>query len=596
MDVDDGRMSKTQLFDQLRQLRMELERTRAQVRGEMSMQAIMHELEVHQEEVRMQNEQLKETQRALEESCERYSDLYDFAPLAYVTLDGNGVIKDINLTGTGLLGVERSKLLESPLLVHVLETDRHILLGHLVRCRRCGPDEQVTTELKLQIRRAGSPMVIPAHLVTRRGTREGQVTYRTAITDMSERHKAEVERRALLVREETARAANDAKDRFLAMLSHELRTPLTPVLAAVTAMELETGISPEIRGLLNITRRNIELEAKLIDDLLDVTRISRGKLGLTLTEVDLDAVVHDVKLLFAEECAAREIHCSSDHQAEKHHVRGDPVRLRQVVWNLVKNAIKFTPRGGGVTIRTANDPAGRVVLSVSDTGIGIEPSDMSKLFAPFEQASTTLRPLTSGLGLGLFICKALVEAHGGEITATSPGANKGSTFSAFFDAIAPSPAAQSAAGSPAPAPILAPAGWGDSRPRKTGLGILLVEDHPDTARVMAQLLKRHGHHVKLANNVKDAVSLTNRENQEIDLIISDLGLPDGSGMDLIRQIQKDHPIPGIALSGYGTDEDVRRSREAGFSEHLVKPVNFPHLLAVVDRLGSGNGNAIQSNA
>jgi signal transduction histidine kinase/ActR/RegA family two-component response regulator len=416
----------------------------------------------------------------------------------------------------------------------------------------------------------------PAQLLSRASGGEGEngpPIFRTAVTDMTEWKRAEEEKRDLAMKEQNARAAAEAKDRFMAILSHELRTPLTPVLAAVSALLQRSNVSRSDRPILEMIRRNIELEARLIEDLLDVTRITRNKLQLRVESVDMHVAIRDVLEMCAEEAHAKSLKVSGELRARKVSVRGDPARLRQIIWNLLKNAIKFTPAGGLVIVRTSNPTPNRLLLQVIDTGIGIQQALLGKLFSAFEQDEMDRRRY-GGLGLGLTISKALVEAHEGSISASSEGKGRGATFIvdlplASVEAIA------------APSP---PADQHESKARK--LRILLVEDHSDTAQILGRLLESEGHQVRIATNVGDALKLSNEG--PMDLIISDLGLPDGSGYDLMMQVrpQMPAPIPAIALSGYGTESDIKRSRECGFSQHITKPVDFGRLLRAIDQVTS----------
>src|SRR5581483_1123960 len=254
--------------------------------------------------------------------------------------------------------------------------------------------------------------------------------YRTAQQEIGERKAIERELRGAIEKAEASEqelaAASQAKDRFLAMLSHELRTPLTPVLAAVEALQSEQ-IAAELRPWFEIIQRNVELEARLIDDLLDLTRVSKGKLQLRFETVDLHILIPQVLAIYREELRNKKIHLVSHLEARMSLVKGDPARLQQIFWNLIKNAIKFTPEGGSITIQTSDVPTGRVSIEVRDTGIGIEPNMLERIFEEFEQASEPGKTM-GGLGLGLTISKRLAEAQGGSITAASEGKGKGSTF------------------------------------------------------------------------------------------------------------------------------------------------------------------------
>ena len=386
------------------------------------------------------------------------------------------------------------------------------------------------------------------------------------VMDVTGRKQAEEELRQA---KEAAEAANRAKDQFLATLSHELRTPLTPVLALVSGLEGD-GRMRDVADRLAMIRRNVELEARLIDDLLDLTRIARGKLEIQRSVCDVRALVeHAIQICCAESCDAGRLKVLTELAASEHRVWGDGSRLMQIFWNLLRNSVKFTPEGGTIVVRTWNEEE-QVVVEITDTGVGIEPGSMPHIFEAFSQGA----PSRGGLGLGLSISKAVADLHGGRITAVSPGYGLGATFRVELPTGGwPAPSGTEPAPSRTPEPAA-------GRP----LRLLLVEDHPDTAEAMAELLRSLGHEVRVAMSVAaglDAAAAEIGSGAGIDLVISDLGLPDGSGMDLMRQLVSRYGLRGIALSGYGSEDDVRRSLEAGFSRHLTKPVNLKALEAVI---------------
>jgi signal transduction histidine kinase len=369
-----------------------------------------------------------------------------------------------------------------------------------------------------------------------------------------------------------AESANAAKDQFLAALSHELRTPLTPILAAVQLLETAEGpLSPAVRETLNTVRRNVLLEARLIDDLLDITRISKGKVHLHTESVDAHELVRSVIEICRSESQEKRQDVRAELTSTRRYVLGDAARLHQVLWNLLRNAVKFTPVGGRITVRS-EDAGRRLRIAVTDTGIGIEPDALAKIFKPFEQGGNEITRQFGGLGLGLAISKTLVDLHGGTLWARSEGAGKGATFVVELN-LAP----QSANG-PDPTPDAGAAG-----PRARRLNILLVEDHDDTRSAMVKLIQAFGHDVRGERNVADAVVAARGE--DFDLLISDIGLPDGTGLDLMRSLlEADRPVKGIVLSGYGMEDDVRRSRDAGFIDHLTKPINVQQLRAAIERI------------
>ena len=333
--------------------------------------------------------------------------------------------------------------------------------------------------------------------------------------------------------EEKARS-NLAKDQFLAMLSHELRTPLTPVLASALELENEPDVRQDVRESLQMIRRNVELEARLIDDLLDLTRIDRGKVQLNFEIVDAHTLLQNALEICQPEIDRKHLRPSLNLSAKRVHMRADPARLQQIFWNLINNAVKFTPPNGQITITTSNDSGGQLRVEIADTGMGIEPDALPKIFDAFEQGGRTQ---LGGLGLGLAISKTLVEAHKGTITAQSAGRNKGSMFALVF------PTCEKVEAQIAPA--LSPR-FAERQPMR----ILLVEDHEDTNRSLTNLLRRRGYQVQSALTFQSALELSAKE--EFDVLISDLGLPDGSGIDLIQKLASKPPL-GIALTGFGME-------------------------------------------
>ncbi|HEX5717091.1 MAG TPA: ATP-binding protein [Thermoanaerobaculia bacterium] len=394
-----------------------------------------------------------------------------------------------------------------------------------------------------------------------------------AVETATERRRVEQELRQA---KETAEAANRAKDHFLATLSHELRTPLTPVLALASALAEDESLPERVRQALAVIRRNVELEARLIDDLLDLTRISRGKLELRREVVDVrQLLAHAIEVCCGVELASGRIHLALDLGAREHRVWADAPRLTQVLWNLLNNAVKFTPHQGGeigeIRVRSWDeDDGGTLAVEVADNGIGIDPELLPRIFNAFEQTDRQITRRFGGLGLGLSLSRAIVAMHGGNLTAASAGTNQGSELTLRL------PAGDVPASAPAPASErLAEAKAGSP------LRLLLVEDHTDTAEAMADLLRALGHEVTVAGSVGSALGAAEARGGRFDLVVSDLGLPDGSGLDLMRELSGIYGLKGIALSGYGMEEDVLRSREAGFSKHLTKPVDMQALKAAI---------------
>jgi PAS domain S-box-containing protein len=369
-----------------------------------------------------------------------------------------------------------------------------------------------------------------------------------------------------------AETANKAKDQFLAMLSHELRTPLTPVLATLNLWEASDELSPGLHADAQMLRRSVELEARIIDDLLDLTRIAKGMLSFSPEDTDVHELIEYLVGMCHSEFRGKELGVSLQLDAKMHHVYTDAGRLQQVLWNVMKNAAKFTENGGKVSIVTSNDEQRNIIVNVVDTGIGMAPETLSRLFTPFEQGEQLISRRYGGLGLGMAISFALVELLGGTLRAFSEGLGKGSAFTVTFPA---KPAEQV---KPKPTELTKRVRAG------VGVKILLVEDHTDTSRALVRLLKRQGYEVATADSV--ATGLEAVRHEKFNLLVCDIGLPDGTGFQLIEEVRKHSRTPALALSGFGMEEDVVKSRLAGFEGHLTKPVNFQKLEAAIWQLTS----------
>lgn len=391
---------------------------------------------------------------------------------------------------------------------------------------------------------------------------------------------------ALQTAKNNAEAANRAKDEFLAILSHELRTPLSPVLSTLAMLEEAPEKPVSFQPELEMIRRNVEVEARLIDDLLDITRIARGKLELNLHQVDLHTLLHHaVENYLRGPAAKKKQRVTLDITPDETWMNADASRITQVLWNLMQNACKFTPEKGTISIRLDTEAVSSetgdagadiprvAVIEISDNGIGIEASILPLIFDAFEQGERSRTRRFGGLGLGLAISRAIVGMHGGTITARSQGRDQGTTFTLRLPLIAKAED---------DSPDLADADLHTPSASSRSTHILLVEDHQDSALQLSRLLRRAGHQVTLAASLAEARSLLQKGG--IDLLLSDLGLPDGSGHELMREMKGKRTLPAIALSGYGMEQDVKESLAAGFARHLTKPVNWPELKQAIQKL------------
>lgn len=389
--------------------------------------------------------------------------------------------------------------------------------------------------------------------------------------DFSEHKAAE---KKLKESKEAAETASKAKDHFLAMLSHELRTPLTPVLATLNLWEASDELPRSIKSDVQMLRRSVELEARIIDDLLDLTRIAKGMLSFSPEDTDVHEVLQFLVGMCHSEIQTKRLTLSMKLKAERHYVHTDAGRLQQILWNIIKNAAKFNESGGIVSIVTSNDENGNLTITIADSGIGMNSETLNRLFTPFEQGEQAISRRYGGLGLGMAISSALAELLGGQLSARSEGLGKGSVFTLAFPAAEPVH------------PTTKAHGVRRRRRKASGVKILLVEDHGDTSRALVRLLENQGYDVETADCMASALAAVKHE--RFNLLLCDIGLPDGTGFQFMEEVRKDCRTPALALSGFGMEEDVLRCRMAGFEGHLTKPVNFQKLEAAIWQLTANN--------
>jgi two-component system CheB/CheR fusion protein len=501
--------------------------------------------------------------RASEDELRR---LFENAAVGMVQCAGDSArFLRVNPAFCALIGYSQEELLGMRLLDVTHPDDAAQQWEHYEALQR-GDIADFTSECRY-VRKDGRQIWAHTKLGTFRSP-EQQLLYSIGVVqDVTTEKLAQTE---LIRARELAEEASRAKDRFMAVLSHELRTPLSPVLSAAAALRRRDDLPAEVRQRLAMIQRNVELEARLIDDLLDLTRISRGKLELKPATLDCRAVIEHALEICSDELDAKSLRVEVSLSPGDCWVRGDAARLQQVLWNLLKNSIKFSEPESVIQVRCSVSGE-QIVIEVQDQGAGIEPAHLPKIFDAFEQGGAAAGSL-GGLGLGLAISQALVQLHDGSIEAESAGRGRGALFRIKL------PSTQ------APVTTLPRSDTPVSEPQR-GLRILLVEDHEDTANMMTELLGMHGHQVTIAQSVKSA--LAHAHDGQFDLLVSDLGLPDGSGLDILLALrQRGVQLRAIALSGYGMESDRKRTTEAGFAEHLVKPVAFRDLQAAILRVTS----------
>ncbi|HEY7117021.1 MAG TPA: PAS domain S-box protein, partial [Tepidisphaeraceae bacterium] len=335
--------------------------------------------------------------------------------------------------------------------------------------------------------------------------------------DVTETKQAQ---RELQAAKESAEAANRAKDHFLSVLSHELRTPLTPVLAAVSVVERNPAMSiAELHEHMGMIRRNIETEARLVDDLLDLTRVARGKVQLQFEVLDAHVALRTAVAMFQADIDAKGLSVTVALRARDRHVWADAGRFQQVFLNLLSNAVKFTPQDGSITVRTSNESGSGLRIEVTDTGVGIDPAEIPRLFNAFEQADRTVARRYGGLGLGLSIAKAMIDLHNGRLTGHSAGVGTGASFVVELATVPPPPAPSAVPSMPS---LTATSRTTTAQQEAANYRILLVEDHVDTREVLRRLLRSFGCEVITAGSVREAMDLSDRET--FDLLVSDIGL------------------------------------------------------------------------
>jgi len=519
---------------------------------------LMHELEVHQIELEIQNESLRAARLETEAALDRYLSLFDFAPVGYAMLDGEGTIRDANHAAARILEEDRGRTIGRPFEKFVSVRDRATFRMLLGRALASGLKE--TCELELAGGH-GDPRQGQLGAVALTGPeRRILLTFE----DITERKLRE---QKLASTESALRDVDRRKDEFLAVLSHELRNPLAAMRNSSVVLSRTEPDDPRAAQAKVVIDRQVMLLTRLVDDLLDVTRIARGKVELHRDRFELAELVRRATDDFRPSFDTSGIFLESRLGQGPYWMYADPARLVQIVSNLLGNAEKFTPRGGTVVVSLERDDDRKVALRVRDSGAGIELDTLPHVFESFVQAPQTIDRARGGLGLGLAMVKGLVELHGGSVSVASEGRDRGTEVTVLLPTdLAPLPVS-----APEPEAVA-------GRPRR----VLVIDDNADNAETMRDVLGIDGHDVRIAYDGPTGIELARTFRPEI--VLCDLGLPGMDGYEVARAFRADEAlkdVPLVAVTGYTRPEDLRRSSDAGFDRHLAKPVSLEALERVI---------------
>lgn len=496
-----------------------------------------------------------------------------------VTTDEAGRITFLNPAAERLFGIRAIRANTAtgrPLhdVLHLLDEQTGSPVPILVSEERLSDTAKALARRRLQVEGAPERLFrVSVEAIRMGGAFGGAVV---ALHDVSDRRQEDEELRR---RAEDLAGADRRKDQFLAMLAHELRNPLAPIRNAVELMRQVETQDPSFQPSREMVERQVKTLARLVDDLLDVSRISQGSIRLRKEVVDLGAVVERAIEAARPLIEARGHTLTVRLPTDPVRLEADPTRLEQVVANLLNNAAKFTMPGGRIQV-TARLDQSEAVVRVKDNGIGVPPNVLDRVFEPFVQSEGSLARSEGGLGIGLTLARSLVEMHGGSIEAHSPGLGQGSEFVVRMPARVP--AGRAAPPLPEPtAPFAARA-----------LRVLVVEDNLDTAESLSALLRLWGHDVRVVHDGLSAVDAAHEQHPEV--VLLDIGLPGLDGYQVAKKLRDDHELEGallVAMTGYGQPDDRRRSREAGIHHHFVKPVEPFVLRTLLSNLGAPVGSS-----
>ena len=542
---------------------------------------LLHELQVHQIELEMQNEELRRSHAELEASRARYFDLFDLAPVGYFTLSEKGMILEANVTGAGLLGVGRSDLVKQPFSRFIFPEDQDIYYRHRTNLLEAG--QLQACELRL-VKKAGTFFWAQLETTVSQDSDGGEPAFRAVVSDITDRKRAEEESRHV---KQGAEAANAAKSLFLANMSHEIRTPMSAILG-MTELALGEELAPAVRDYLQMARESAEMLMDLLNGILDLSRIEAGRFDLESMPFGLRKLMEQVINPQGIRASEKGLDLVYDLPPEvPDRLVGDPLRLRQVLTNLVGNAVKFTDQGEIIirgTVKSQDSEQVTLQFSVTDTGIGISPEQRQRIFASFTQADASTTRQYGGSGLGLTISQKLVELMGGQIWVESQ-VGQGSTF-CFTVRLKLQQEGVAEIGLPdrqVSKPLSAL-----TRP----LRVLLAEDTLANQKLVIHVLTKRGHVVETASNGQQALDLIDQRDFDVNLM--DVQMPVMDGFQATAAIRKlpdprKARLPIIAMTAHALKGDDKRCMEAGMDAYIAKPLDTRELVRLVESLANPQG-------
>ena len=523
---------------------------------------LVHELELHQIELEIQNRELQESYRLLEESRNRHLDLYDRAPLGYLTFNNKGVIQECNLKAAVLLQTEILRLKGQLFQRWIHPDDRRLFSEHLFLCGRESGGVSTTTELHLLPSIGKKDVLVQLHTVSVIDPMTRVKTFRSAVVDITDRKRAEA-----------AEAATRSKSVFLANMSHEIRTPLGAMLGFIELVK-NPDLSPEKRGrYLSVVERNGAILSRLIDDILDLSKVEADCMEVEKVEFSLFSLLSETSELLDLKAKEKGLSFKVIQNSAVDRVISDPTRLKQILLNIVGNAIKFTDKGEvTITVESKKTSSGkqRLIFTVKDTGVGVALSQRNRLFQNFSQADCSTTRQFGGTGLGLVLSRKLARAMGGDVSLEKSEVQTGSSFVVSIDVEVPTSVSWEES----------PLGSTREKERTSqqlkGVRVLVVEDSPDNQMLIEHLLNESGAQVEFADNGKEGVA--SAMSHDFDLVLMDVQMPMMDGHEATRSLRdQGYAVPIIALSAHAMKEDREKSLNAGCNGHLTKPIN-PGLL------------------